>query len=226
MAFFSSLFQSFNSMFTGKTNVTPTVTTDPAPAFQVTLPEESPTVVSKPAFTAEILGAITTSLKPALLAPYASAIDSAMEMFNISTPVVQAMFLAQIMHESGGGIWLTELASGQAYEGRADLGNTHPGDGVKYKGRGFIQITGLFNYQAVSKALGHDFVANPADLAQPLYAAQSAGWYWNSRGLTSIAQAGTLDAFESVTRKINGGLNGLADRQAYWAKAKTALGVS
>ena len=130
-----------------------------------------------------------------------------------------AEFLAQIAHESGGFHYVRELASGAAYEGRADLGNTEPGDGRNFRGRGLIQITGRANTAACSRALFGDdrLLDSPELLEQPDLAARSAGWFWDSRGLDQI------EDFERMTRKINGGLNGLADRVAYLGRAREVL---
>lgn len=151
---------------------------------------------------------------------YAPLLDAAMTEFNIDTPARAAAFIAQIAHESGSLRYTTELASGGAYEGRQDLGNTEPGDGPLFKGRGLIQITGRANYQTVSTALGHDFLASPTDLADPENASRSAAWFWNTHGLNELADAGD---FLRITKRINGGTNGLADREAFWDKAKTVI---
>ena len=159
-------------------------------------------------------------------------INDTCDKYEINTPVRQLCFLAQVGHESGGLFYTEELASGAAYEGRKNLGNTQPGDGVRFKGRGLIQITGRANYKSIGDALGVDFVKNPTLLGgknvkvctpdQLKYAALSAGWFWNSRNLNSLAEiidikksidTGTnLDNFKAITKKINGGYNGLADR--------------
>jgi len=152
--------------------------------------------------------------------------------YGITTPVSQLCFLAQVSHESGGFFYTEELASGTAYEGRKDLGNIEPGDGVKYKGRGLIQVTGRNNYESVGKALSVDFINNPSLLGgknagtcsedQLRYAALSAGWFWNKCLLNELAnkinmqtpidEEPNLELFKEITRKINGGYNGLADR--------------
>ncbi|OYO29136.1 glycoside hydrolase family 19 protein [Janthinobacterium sp. PC23-8] len=147
------------------------------------------------------------------------ALNAAMAEFGINTPVRQASFLAQLAHESGQLVYVRELASGAAYEGRKDLGNVQPGDGVRFRGRGLIQVTGRSNYAACGKALGLDLLAQPALLEQTVNACRSAGWFWQSRGLNALADAGDQVA---VTRRINGGTNGLAERLAYF---KTALKV-
>lgn len=130
------------------------------------------------------------------------------------------MFLAQIGHESGELKWVKELASGKAYEGRLDLGNKAPGDGVRYKGRGLIQITGKHNYVLVSLALGIPCVETPELLETPENASRSAGWYWYKKNLNSLADAGR---FELITRRINGGLNGYADRMKLLHRAREVM---
>ena len=153
---------------------------------------------------------------------------------SINTPIRQLCFLAQLGHESGGLHYTEELASGAAYEGRASLGNTQPGDGIRFKGRGLIQITGRSNYSICGRDLGADLVSNPtllggktAEVCTPdqlKYAAQSAAWFWHRNHLNEIADqinistpidAGTnLDHFRQITHVINGGYNGLPDRLA------------
>jgi len=158
---------------------------------------------------------------------WADPLTAAAELYAIDTPARQATFLAQIGHESGRLVFLTELwgptEEQKGYEGRADLGNTHPGDGFTYRGRGLIQITGRANYQRAGDELALPLIDHPELLAQPDNAALSAAWFWNSRGLSVLADAGD---FETITRRINGGLNGLEDREALWKTAKAALGVT
>jgi len=153
-------------------------------------------------------------------------INQTLQKFLINTPARQAAFLAQIGHESGGLIYTKEIwgptSAQMSYEGRKDLGNSQPGDGKKYMGRGLIQITGRTNYDKVGKALGIDLISNPVLLEQPLAAALSAGWFWQTHGLNDLADKGD---FIGITKRINGGTNGLADRQALYAKAKQILGV-
>lgn len=109
------------------------------------------------------------------------------EQFEVNTADRQAAFLAQVGHESAELFYVEEIASGKAYEGRKDLGNTNKGDGVRYKGRGLIQVTGRANYVAISKDLGVDFVTNPDLLKEPKYAVLSAFWYWNKHDLNKLA---------------------------------------
>jgi putative chitinase len=140
--------------------------------------------------------------------------------FGIDTVERETMFLAQVAHESGAFNYVREIASGQAYEGRKDLGNTEPGDGVRYKGRGLIQVTGKANYKSCGDALGIDLIAQPELLETPEYAARSAGWFWDSRKLNAIADKGD---FLLLTKRINGGTNGYADRQAYLQRAQGVI---
>lgn len=109
-----------------------------------------------------------------------------MPKYGIDTDKEVAAFIAQIGHESGQLRYVEELASGKAYEGRKDLGNTQGGDGIRFKGRGLIQITGRFNYIQLSKDLGEDFIKNPELLSTPKYAVQSACWFWNKNKLNDL----------------------------------------
>ncbi|OJT27628.1 peptidoglycan-binding protein [Archangium sp. Cb G35] len=148
-------------------------------------------------------------------------LNAAMAEAGINTPRRQAAFLAQLAHESGEFRYMEEIASGAAYEGRADLGNTQPGDGVRYKGRGPIQLTGRSNYRAAGRALGIDLENNPTRAADPDVGFRTAAWYWNNRNLNSYADAGNFDA---ITYRVNGGYNGKASRDAYYARALQVLG--
>jgi hypothetical protein len=100
------------------------------------------------------------------------------------------------------------------------LGNTQPGDGFRYRGRGPIQITGRFNYQRFGELLGVDLVGNPDLAATPQFAFSTAGVFWKVNGLNELAD---VQDFITITRRINGGLNGLADRQKYYEIAKSVL---
>jgi putative chitinase len=152
---------------------------------------------------------------------YLDHLNAAMDEFQINTPERQAAFLAQIAHESGSFRYVKELASGEAYEGRQDLGNTYAGDGVRYKGRGLIQITGRANYVECGLALGADLTHRPELLETPELACRSAGWFWWKRGLNELADKGD---FKLITKRINGGYNGYQERLAYFEKAKQVLG--
>jgi putative chitinase len=172
--------------------------------------------------TREVLAAVMPLASQSKLDLFAAPLADACAEYSIDTPARVAAFLAQIAHESGSLKFVRELATGDAYEGRKDLGNTQPGDGRRFKGRGLIQITGRTNYQAVGIALGLDLIHDPAQLEQPGPACRSAGWFWKSRNLNPLADAGF---FDTITKRINGGLNGKADRDAYYERAKKALGV-
>lgn len=137
--------------------------------------------------------------------------------FRIDTPLRLAHFLAQLAHESMGFVHMEEIASGAAYEGRRDLGNVHPGDGKRYKGRGPIQLTGRANYRRYGQRVGIDLEAHPEVAALPSVGMLTACLYWSDRGLNALADA---DDVLSITRKINGGTNGLPDRKARLLKTK------
>ena len=159
-------------------------------------------------------------------AKWIDPINAAMDRYDINTPERQSAFLAQAGHESGRLIYVREIwnpaqCPWQArYEGRADLGNVHPGDGARFKGRGLIQITGRANYRACGSALGEEIETRPELLEQPIYAAMSAAWFWDTHGCNTLADG---CKFRSITKVINGGLNGLDDRMRLWEKAKSVL---
>jgi predicted chitinase len=171
-----------------------------------------------PGVTIEVLRAVMPNLPPRKAEEYLPLLNAAMAEARIDTPRRQAAFLAQVAHESGELRYFEELASGAAYEGRKDLGNTRPGDGRRYKGRGPIQITGRANYRKLNLPLEED----PPLAARPDVGFRTAGWFWNSRDLNKFADAGD---FREITRRINGGYNGMADRERYYARAKEALGI-
>lgn len=149
------------------------------------------------------------------------------EMYGVNTPIRLAAFLAQIGHESGQLKYVEEIANGKAYEGRKSLGNNVKGDGKKYKGRGLIQVTGRANYIAFDKwvtnvPIGTDFVENPELLKEPQYAVLSAFWYWDANKLNRYCNLKEED-FKKLTKAINGGYNGYADRVLIWNRAKEVL---
>jgi putative chitinase len=170
--------------------------------------------------------------------------------YDISTPQRQAAFLGQCQHESANfkvlqenlnysaeGLMKTwpsrfpnkEIAdqyarqpakiAGKVYNGR--MGNTSEEEAAKFLGRGLIQLTGKENYERCGSGLGVDLVSNPDWLLDPQYATLSAGWFWNKHNLNALADAGD---FETMTKRINGGLHGLDDRKAKIAKAEQVLG--
>lgn len=135
----------------------------------------------------------------------------------MDTPLRLAHFMAQLAHESGGFRYMEEIASGAAYEGRADLGNVLPGDGKLYKGRGPIQLTGRANYRRVGRMIGVDLESHPEIVARPSVGLWVACIYWTDRGLNALADRDDLTA---ITQRINGGQNGAADRAAWLKKMK------
>lgn len=162
------------------------------------------------------LQAIYREASPSLIDKFINPLNDTLEEFEINTPQRIRMFLAQIGHESGQLRYVQELASGSAYEGRKDLGNTSPGDGVRYKGRGLIQITGKSNYTLASLGLGLPLIERPDLLEDPKNACRSAGWYWNKKNLNTLADMGM---FQEITKRINGGLNGYADRYKLYQRS-------
>lgn len=128
-----------------------------------------------------------------------------------------AHFLAQLIHESGSFAYMEEIASGQAYEGRADLGNTQAGDGKLFKGRGPLQITGRGNYRLYGERIGIDLERHPEIAAIPSVGLLVALEYWKKKGLNALADA---DDVLAITQRINGGTNGLAERKAQLARVK------
>lgn len=156
---------------------------------------------------------------------YFVAIRAAMAEFEINTSKRIAAFLAQIGHETEGLRFMEELGGAAyfaRYDGREDLGNTQPGDGARYHGRGLIQLTGRSNYREFGAALGLPLEQNPGIAAQVENGARIAGLYWRRRGCNAQAD---LDRFEAITRRINGGLNGLASRLGWWRRTRVVLGL-
>jgi len=137
-------------------------------------------------------------------------------------PLILAHFLGQAVHETGSFTYLEEIASGKAYEGRVDLGNTVPGYGVRFKGRGIFQLTGYANYVLYSKKLGIDLVTDPTRAAHADISVIIACRYWTDKGLTALA---LKDDVNAITKKINGGFNGLDDRIKQVNRVKAMLGI-
>ncbi len=159
---------------------------------------------------------------------FVPVLNTAMVRFQIVGTKRIAAFIAQIGHESGQFRYLRELGNDQ-YLSKYDtgslakrLGNTPEadGDGQKYRGRGLIQITGRANYMMCGEALALDLINQPELLEKPQHACMSAAWFWASRGLNTLADAGQ---FDTITRRINGGQNGAADRQILYARALKVL---
>jgi putative chitinase len=153
---------------------------------------------------------------------YLDGLNKALAEYDIDTPKRRAAFLAQLAHESGELRYMEEIASGEAYEGRKELGNTEPGDGKRYKGRGPIQLTGRFNYRRAGKALGLDLEGNPEQAAKPEVGFRVAGWFWKTHGLNELADRGE---FREITHRVNGGYHGQANREKYYQRALEVLDV-
>ncbi len=191
-------------------------------------------------------------LPAAKITEYTNALNQAMQEFSINSPLCKAAFIAQTAHESIGykafienlnysapallKTWPTRFTvqsaalyafqpakiANHVYANRNGNGTEASGDGYRYRGRGIIQITFKDNYKACGTGLNLDLVATPQLLEQSLHAFRSGAWYWKSRNLNELADKGD---FNGVTIKINGGLNGLADRLRYYGLAKKALGI-
>jgi len=155
-----------------------------------------------------------------IIAATGEVLQATLQAYDITTPLRIAHFLGQICHESAGFRTTEEFARGDAYEGRHDLGNTQPGDGRRFKGRGLLQLTGRANYRTVGKSLGVDLEHNPELASQPALSLRIACEYWKNRNLNKACDE---DDLMKVTRLVNGGLNGLEERRLYTTKAKTAL---
>jgi putative chitinase len=154
---------------------------------------------------------------------YYDPLVTGMKKHDITSNLRMAHFIAQIGHESASFRFAEEIADGSAYEGRQDLGNTQAGDGKRFKGRGLIQLTGRANYAAYSKDSDVDYLANPQLVASdPIAAVDVACWFWNRNKINDLADK---DDVKAVTKRINGGFNGLDDRIEYQVRAKSVLGI-
>jgi putative chitinase len=175
------------------------------------------------AFTATSLRITLPNAIEANVTRYFEPLRQRMVHYGIDTPLRQAHLLAQVGHESAELAFTEEIASGAAYEGRADLGNTEPGDGVRFKGRGLIQLTGRANYAEYGREVGLDLLSddNPRLVAtDPGLAVDVACWFWRKRNLNKWADR---DDVRKITKRINGGYNGLDHRTAILTRAKALL---
>ena len=159
------------------------------------------------------MGWVESSLTPLLI----HDLNRTLEAFNITTPRRIAHFISQCAHESGMGRWTMELASGLDYEFRSDLGNIYPGDGPKYKGAGYIQLTGRWNYQQFANFVNDPRVMEGVEYVALYYPWLSAGFWWHNNSMNSLIDTGAT--VEQVTRRVNGGTNGLEDRERLYAIA-------
>ena len=144
-------------------------------------------------------------------------LNSCLNRFEINTHPRMRHFLSQTAEESGGLKWMKELASGEAYQGRRDLGDIYPGDGPKYKGAGVLQLTGRNNYQALADYIHDPEVMQGVDYVSTKYPFTSGGFWWHNNDMNALCDRGAT--VEEITRRVNGGLNGLAQREAYYQKA-------
>lgn len=170
-----------------------------------------------------LLKKIAIQPNEAVISSLPAPLSKHMSAYGIDTPLRAAHFLAQACHESAHFRTLYEYASGAAYEGRKDLGNIYAGDGKKYKGRGIFQLTGRANYRAYGNLLGLDLENNPELAANPENSVRIACEYWKQKGLNGWADR---DDVNEITRRINGGYNGLSDRVSCLARAKANLGAN
>jgi putative chitinase len=177
-----------------------------------------------PGFTEKKLQSIYIHAGSGKITRYFPGLFAKMNENAINTPLRRVHFLAQIGHESAELTYSEEIASGRAYEGRRDLGNTQPGDGVRFKGRGLIQITGRENYRDYGRSRGRDFTSSTAAAqllaTDPARAVDASCWFWGEHSLNRLADQ---DDVLAITKIINGGTNGLADRKALLARAKFFL---
>lgn len=171
---------------------------------------------------AALLNKIAIQPNAAVINSLPAPLSKHMTAYGIDTPLRAAHFLAQACHESAHFRTLYEYADGSAYEGRKDLGNVYAGDGRRYKGRGIFQLTGRANYRAYGNLLGLDLENNPELAANPENSVRIACEYWKQKGLNGWADR---DDVNEITRRINGGYNGLQDRKNILARAKANLGA-
>lgn len=152
---------------------------------------------------------------------FVDALNNTMHVYGINTPLRAAHFIAQVCHESGGFRYPEEIwgptPAQERYEGREDLGNIVDGDGYRFRGRGYIQLTGRANYKQYSEATGENFLMDPDEVTELPWSLDVCGWFWDKRGINKQADE---DDVVAVTRRINGGTNGLEDRKRYLRAAK------
>lgn len=162
--------------------------------------------------------------KDSKLIALTKALNDTLEKYEINTKLRVCHFLAQVIHESGGFKYTEEIwgptKAQKRYEGRSDLGNINKGDGYLFRGRGYIQLTGRENYHRASRSFSISLEKYPDLVAKDPYNMLIAGWYWDTRALNNYADK---DSLNDVTIRVNGGLNGLKDRQKWLDKCKEIL---
>lgn len=141
-------------------------------------------------------------------------LNACLKKFNITTPARIRHFMSQCAHESLCGYYTKEQGTGAAYEWRKDLGNIYSGDGPKYKGGGYIQLTGRANYQKLANYLSNQNVMQGVNYVAANYPWTSAGYWWYMNNMNSLCDKGS--SVETITKRVNGGYNGLADRKKYY----------
>ena len=166
--------------------------------------------------TEQIVFTIAPQANRQIVAGLVPAFNQILPQYGINTLLRLDHFFGQAAEESAGFRTLVEYASGNEYEGREDLGNTEDGDGARFKGRGIFQLTGRANYTSMSKILGVDLVGNPDLAATPEISVKVACEYWKSHNLNTLADN---DDLEGITRRINGGTNGIKDREIFTDRA-------
>lgn len=173
--------------------------------------------------TPAILKRIAPNAKPHIIDHLAPALTARFPGFGITTEGRGAHFLCQGAHETDGFRTLKEYggpAYFARYDGRKDLGNEFPGDGARYPGSGIFQLTGRYNHRIFGRKIGVDLEKHPERASEPDISVQTALHYWNDRNLNPLADK---DDIVTITKRINGGRNGLADRKAKLIRAKAAL---
>ena len=148
-------------------------------------------------------------------------LNECLRRFDILTPERIRHFLSQTAVESGGGRYMMELSDGQYLEGREDLGNIHPGDGPKYKGAGYLQLTGRINYRYLADFLGDERVMEGVEYVASTYPFTSAGVWWYGNEMNRLIDAGA--SVRAVTRRVNGGYNHLAEREQYYLRCQSVI---
>ena len=177
-------------------------------------PKEAPVKQAGDEYVSKAQLAAIWECSPDLIKDYEiDEMNSCLEKYEITTAPRIRHFLSQTAHESGGGRYKKELASGEAYEYRDDLGNTSPGDGPKYKGAGYIQLTGKYNYSRLSEYLNDPRVMEGVDYVAENLPFTSAGYWWLDNRMNDLIDSGA-DVYQ-VTQRINGGQNGIDDRIHY-----------
>jgi putative chitinase len=174
----------------------------------------------KKGLSVDALIAIMGNGNPTVVKGYHQLLINQLPKYGINTPLRKAHFLAQVGHESMSFVYSEEIASGSAYEGRKDLGNTEKGDGVRFKGRGLIQLTGRKNYSDYGNYACLNLLAKGNERLvslHPVYALDASLWFWDKRKLNNHADK---DDLRAITKRVNGGFNGLPDRQNYLDRAK------